>query len=174
MFRTRQLRTTTISFVRGKLRVLLSEIWSYHSGADDSQLSDTFRCVDWQIFTDVSEVSCLHLRFLSATLDGMPTLLFLYAVIFYTHMLPLKVIQAGWGLVRHLITVRDRSVSHRGVLLSPIVAGFLRTTRKKLLIGFNLLLLTTMGLAELATTRSADCFTQNLTDSKKCSATRFC
>jgi hypothetical protein len=42
---------------------------------------------------------------------------------------------------------------NRGVLLSPIVAGFLSTTkRKKLLTGFHLLLVTTMGLAELATT----------------------
>jgi hypothetical protein len=56
------------------------------------------------------------------------------------------------------------------VLLSPIFAGFLSTTtRKKLLIGFHLLLLTTMGLAEVATTRSADCCSQNPTASKKCS-----
>jgi hypothetical protein len=64
---------------------------------------------------------------------------------------------------------------NRGVLLSPIVAGFLSTTtRKKLLIGSHLLLVTTMGLAQLATTRSADCFSQNPTASKKCSATQYC
>jgi hypothetical protein len=64
---------------------------------------------------------------------------------------------------------------NRGVILSPIVAGFLNTTtRKKLLIGFQLLLVTTMGLAELATTKSADSFSQNPTGSNKRSATRYC
>jgi hypothetical protein len=42
----------------------------------------------------------------------------------------------------------------RGVLLSPIVAGFVSTTtRKKLLIGFHLLLVTTICISELATTK---------------------
>jgi hypothetical protein len=37
---------------------------------------------------------------------------------------------------------------NRGVLLSSIAAGFLSTSRKKLLIGFHLLLVTTMGLQQ--------------------------
>jgi hypothetical protein len=53
---------------------------------------------------------------------------------------------------------------NRGVLLSPIVAGFLSTTtRKKLLIEFHLSLVTTMWISELTTTKSADCFSQNPT-----------
>jgi hypothetical protein len=90
-------------------------------------------------------------------------------------LLPLrKLFTLGDVLFGHLITARHRIVSHRGVLLSSFVAGLLSTTKKKLLIGFNLLLVTTMGISELATTMSADCFSQNPTASKKCSATRYC
>jgi hypothetical protein len=60
----------------------------------------------------------------------------------------------------------NRACYRRRLLLVSLAPT---TTMKKLLIGFHLLLVTTLWISELATTRSADCFSQNPTIARRMS-----